>query len=113
MRSDFSLNKSVIDLSNANPACGHKDVRRSTGHIMVTTRNRDPNRVTESLPGPTTREHRKHIGRQDDVFGYGLQFLVSGVLPVCQNLNYRLQKRLSGVLLIYQTKSSQMTQNVF
>ena len=31
-------NKSVIDLSNANPACGHKDVPRSTGHIMVTTR---------------------------------------------------------------------------
>ena len=29
--------KSAIDLSNANPACGHKDVRRSTGHIMVTT----------------------------------------------------------------------------
>ena len=40
---------SHIDLSNANPACGHKDVGRSTGHIMVTTRysdqqtNRDPN----------------------------------------------------------------------
>ena len=31
-------NKSAIDLSNANPACGHKEVRRSTGHIMVTTR---------------------------------------------------------------------------
>ena len=30
-------NKSAIDLSNANPACGHKKVRRSTGHIMVTT----------------------------------------------------------------------------
>ena len=40
-------NKSAIDLSNANPACGHREVRRSTGHIMVTTRydtqtNRDP-----------------------------------------------------------------------
>ena len=23
-----------IDLSNANPACGHKEVRRSTGHII-------------------------------------------------------------------------------
>ena len=29
---------SAIDLSNVNPACGHKEVRRSTGHIMVTTR---------------------------------------------------------------------------
>ena len=26
---------------NANPACGHKEVRRSTGHIMVTTRYSD------------------------------------------------------------------------
>ena len=34
-------NKSAIDLSNANPACGHKEVRRSTGHIMVTTRYSD------------------------------------------------------------------------
>ena len=32
---------SHIDLSNANPACGHKEVRRSTGHIMVTTRYAD------------------------------------------------------------------------
>ena len=32
---------SAIDLSNANPACGHKQVRRSTGHIMVTTRYSD------------------------------------------------------------------------
>ena len=31
----------TIDLSNANPACGHKEVRRSTGHIMVTTRYSD------------------------------------------------------------------------
>ena len=44
-------NKSAIDLSNANPACLHKEVPRSTGHIVVTTRysdqfylNRDPNR---------------------------------------------------------------------
>ena len=30
MRSDFCLNNSAIDLSNANPA-GHKGVLRSTG----------------------------------------------------------------------------------
>ena len=43
-------------LSNANPACGHKEVRRSTGHIMVTTRysaNRDPNR-DKKLCGSTS-----------------------------------------------------------
>ena len=33
--------KSGIDLSNANTACGHKEVPRSTGHIMVTTRYSD------------------------------------------------------------------------
>ena len=33
--------KSAIDPSNVNPACGHKEVRRSTGHIMVTTRYSD------------------------------------------------------------------------
>ena len=34
-------NKSAIDLSNANRTCGHKEVRRSTVHIMVTTRYSD------------------------------------------------------------------------
>ena len=34
-------NASAIDLSNANPACGHKEVRGSTGHIVVTTRYSD------------------------------------------------------------------------
>ena len=34
-------NKSAIDLSNTNSACGHKEVRRSTGHIVVTTRYSD------------------------------------------------------------------------
>ena len=35
-------NKSAIDLSHANPACGHEEVGRSTGHlIMVTTRYSD------------------------------------------------------------------------
>ena len=35
-------NKSAIDILNANPACGHKEVQRSTGHIMVTTACRHP-----------------------------------------------------------------------
>ena len=34
-------NKSAIDLSNANLACGHKEVLRSTGHIMVASRYSD------------------------------------------------------------------------
>ena len=31
-------NQSAIDISNDNPARGHKQVRRSRGYIMVTTR---------------------------------------------------------------------------
>ena len=31
-------NESAMDLLNINPARGHKEVRRLTGHIMVTTR---------------------------------------------------------------------------
>ena len=38
---DFRTSRCAADLSNANPACGHKEVRRSTGHIMVTTRYSD------------------------------------------------------------------------
>ena len=34
-------NKSAIDLSNASPAHGHKDIPRSTSHVMVTTRYSD------------------------------------------------------------------------
>ena len=34
-------NKSAKDLSNANPACGHKKVVRSKCHIMVTIRYSD------------------------------------------------------------------------
>ncbi|CAN0005587.1 unnamed protein product, partial [Ascophyllum nodosum] len=41
--------------------------------------------------------------RQDDVFGYELQVLLSGVLQVFQNLGYKIQRRLSVVLLIYQS----------
>ena len=33
--------KSAIDSSHDNPACGHKEAQRSTGHIMVTTRYSD------------------------------------------------------------------------
>ena len=50
-------------------------------------------------PGTTNQEHRKLIGvRAMSLFGHGIQFLLSGVLPLFQNLNYILQKRLSEVL---------------
>ena len=42
-----------------------------------------------------------------------IQFLLSGALPVFQNLSYKLQRKLSNVLFIYQKKYSKVTQNVF
>ena len=57
--------------------------------------------VTKSMLGTTNGEHRKLIGvKTMSLFGYGVQFvlLCLGVLPVFQNLNYKLQRRLSDVL---------------
>ena len=49
--------------------------------------------------GTTNGEHRKLIGvKSISLFGYGIQILPSGMLPVFQNLNYNLQKGLSDVL---------------
>ena len=52
-------NRSAIDLSSASPSRGHiidREVRRSTGHIIVTIlatkTNRDPNRDTTLCPLP-------------------------------------------------------------
>ena len=46
--------------------------------------------ATKSLPGPTTREHRKLIRvKTVSVFGYELQVLQSGVLTVFQNLRFK------------------------
>ena len=66
-------NESAIDRSKVNPARGHKEVRRSTGHIIVTIRYiTKPTgiQIAEiSLPGPTTRPRTSETyRRQDDVF---------------------------------------------
>ena len=54
--------------------------------------------ATFFLPGSTNREHRKLIGvKTIDIFGYKLQLLPCGVLPVCQNLSYKLQIRLADL----------------
>ena len=52
-------------IKNANPARGHKEVRRSTGHIS----NMDPNRdkaLARSNQPRTSETYR----RQDDFFGF-------------------------------------------
>ena len=38
--------------------------------------------ATEPMPGPNNREHRKTYRRQDNVFGYELQFLLSRFAPL-------------------------------
>ena len=62
-------NRSAIDMSSASPGRGHVDreVRRSTGHIMVTNpatkTNRDPNRDTTSCPLPPIPDLGYESGR--------------------------------------------------
>ena len=73
--------------------------------MMVTTRystNRDTNRdkILARSNQPRTSETYR---RQDDVFGHELQFLLSGGLPIFQNPNYKLQRKLSDVLPIQQS----------
>ena len=53
--------------------------------------------ATKSLPGPTNREHRKLIGMKTTSPGMNYS-LYPGMLPVFQNLNYKLRGRLSDVL---------------
>ena len=77
-------NKSAIDLSTTNPARGHKKVRTSTGHTMVTTRLLSPTGIpiaTKSLPGPTNRERLKLIGVMSTSLGTNYSFYC---LECCQ-----------------------------
>ena len=63
----------------------------------ATQTNRDPNRdkpLVRSSQPRTSETYR----RQNYAFGYELQFLLSGVLSVFQNLNYELRRRLSDML---------------
>ena len=77
-------NKPEIGLSNANPARGHKEMPRSTGHHGDNTLLKPTGiqSTTRSLPGPTTREHRKLITGLRRRLQYKLQFLLSRVLPI-------------------------------
>ena len=65
--------------------CGFKDVRRSTGHKMLTVRYSNQ-QITKSRQNPSqvqpTREHWKLIGvKTMSLFGYEVQFLC---LDCCQ-----------------------------
>ena len=60
-----------------------KRVRMSTGHIMVTTRysNKQGSRSRGILARSNHPRTSETYRRQDDVFGYQLQLLLSDVLP--------------------------------
>ena len=80
-------NESAIHLSNANPARCHKEWQRPTGYIMVTTRYSDPqgsnrHKFLAGSDHPRASETCRH---QDNIVGYELQFLLSGVLPVTRS----------------------------
>ena len=80
---------------------------KSTGHIIATTRHSNQQR-SKSRQNPRQVQPTGALEtcrRQDDVFGYELQLVstaVSGVLPVFQDLSYKLlqQRKLSHVLRI-------------
>ena len=63
----------------------------------ATQTNRDQNRY-KNLARCNQPQTSETYRRQDDVFGHELQFLLSGVLSVFQNRNYKLQSRLPDVL---------------
>ena len=73
--------------------------RSHHGDKPATQTYRDPI-AKKSLPGLSTREHRKLTGIKTMSLGtnYLVRFLSSGVLPIFQNLNYKLQRGLSDVL---------------
>ena len=69
------------------------DIKMENRRIVFasTQTNRDPNRdktIARSNQQITSKPYR----RQDGVFGYELQLLLSGALPVFQNLNYKTDK---------------------
>ena len=72
--------------------------------------------ATKSLPGPANVEHLKTIGVKTTFSCMNHTVSTVWGLPVFQNLNYKLQRRLSDVLSIQQKrhqKPSQTIQKVF
>ena len=57
--------------------------------------------ATKPMPGPTSREHQKRIGVKTISLGTNYSFYVlSGVLPAFQNLNYKIQRSLMSDVVI-------------
>ena len=87
---------SHIYLSNVNPSRGHKEVRRPTGHIMAITRYANQQRSR-------SRRNRYQVQPPDSIGNLSastrclwvrtIHFLLSGMLPVFQNLSDVLPTR--------------------
>ena len=86
---------------------GHKEVRRSMGHIMVTTHysNQQGSKSRQNLceVQPTENIENLSAPRRCLWVRATVQFLPSRVLPIFQNLKYKLQIGLSDVLPIQQS----------
>ena len=76
------------------------------GDNPLVSTNKDPNRdkILARYNQPRTSETYR---RQDDVFGYELQFLLSEVLLVFQNLSNKLQRRLYVALSVKMTNRAE------
>ena len=64
----------------------------------ATQATRHPN-YGKILAKPNQPRTSETYRRQDDVFRYELQFLLSGVLPAFHNLNYKLQRKIVWCVL--------------
>ena len=96
----FSVQLTTSRIGNLTRSILALDIYDYHTYIMVTTHysnkqgsesRQNPSRSTH----PTASETHR---RRDDVSGCELQFLLFRVLPVFQNLNYKLQRSLSNVL---------------
>ena len=89
--------------------------RKTTGHVMTARRYPRQQRsdiAKESSLGITNREKLVNLIRVVIIFlRYELQCLLSGVRPLFQNQNYRLQRTLHDVLFFYQVTMETLSAN--
>ena len=96
--SELPWRPAFIDLSNTNPACGHKEVPKSTCHIVVTTRHSDQ----QGSKSRQNMDARAEVTQQEDdhivfFFFFFCLRLLSAVVPVLLFLARWTQPSLSLV----------------
>ena len=78
----------------ASPVRGHEQVRRSTDHFMLTTRysNQQGSKLRQNSSQVQLPENIWNLSTSTISLGRNCSLFLSEVLPVLQNLNYKLHK---------------------